>query len=209
MNALSPAPTKSSTGQQLWDQPFSGDLTQLGGQVEPALSAKIAETSVSLVSETPAFQITPLVELSQPEPHSTGQDATNLEGHLTSTNNTSSFGEEAWRGVGNQAVSQGGFQESGEKAIFSAPISASVKDIVASKEEEGLMLSGLEEVGYFQTYVEQRSHILSTQATGLLATPPVSTPNPFLYLFSDRTPGQVCLARLLSSCLYFNSIVQY
>ena len=151
VNAVSPAPTKSSTGQQLWDQPFSGDLTQLSGQVEPVFSSKVAETSVSLVSETPAFQITPLVELSQPEPHSTGQDATNLEGHLTSTNNTSSFGEEAWRGVGIQAVSQGGFQESGEKAIFSAPISASVKDIVASKEEEGLMLSGLEEVGFFQT----------------------------------------------------------
>ena len=149
MNALSPAPTKSSTGQQLWDQPFSGDLTQLGGQVEPAFSTKVAETSASLVSETPAFQITPLVELSQPEPRSAGQDATNLEG--LSTNNTSSFDEEAWRGVSSQAVSQGGCQESGEKEIFSAPISASVKDIVASKEEEGLMLSGLEEVGYFQT----------------------------------------------------------
>ena len=63
----------------------------------------------------------------------------------------SNFGEEAWRGVSSQDLSQGGCQESGEKAIFSAPISASVKDIVASKEEEGLMLSGLEEVGYFQT----------------------------------------------------------
>ena len=151
MNALSPAPTKSSTGQQLWDQPFSGDLTQLSGQVEPVFSSKVAETSVSLVSETPAFQITPLVELSQPEPRSTGQYAPNLEGHLTSTKNTSSFGEEAWRGVCSQTVSQGGSQESGEQAIFSAPISASVKDIVASKEEEGLMLSGLEEVGFFQT----------------------------------------------------------
>ena len=148
MNALSPAPTKSSTGQQLWDQPFTGDLTQLSGQVEPAFSTKVAETSASLVSETPAFQITPLVELSQPEPR---QDATNLESHSTSTNNTSSFGEEALRAVSSQAVSQGVCQESGEKEIFSAPISASVKDIVASKEEEGLMLSGLEEVGYFQT----------------------------------------------------------
>ena len=153
MNAVSPAPTKSSTGQQLWDQPFSGDLTQLSGQVEPVFSTKVAETSVPLVSETPAFQITPLVELelSQPEPRSAGQDAPYLEGHSTSTNNTSGFSEEAWRGVSSQAVSQGGFQESGEKAIFSAPISASVKDIVASKEEEGLMLSGLEEVGNFQT----------------------------------------------------------
>ena len=149
MNALSPAPTNSSTGQQLWDQPFSGDLTQLGGPVEPVFSSKAAETSASLVSETPAFQITPLVELSQPEPRSAGQDATNLEG--LSTNNTSSFGEEALRAVSSQAVSQGVCQESGEKEIFSAPISASVKDIVASKEEEGLMLSGLEEVGYFQT----------------------------------------------------------
>merc|ERR1719209_1421229 len=180
VNALSPAPSKSSTGQQLWDQPFTGDLTQLSGQVEPVFSTKVAETSASLVSETPAFQITPLVELSQPEPRSAGQDATNLEG--LSTNNTSSFDEEAWRGVSSQAVSQGGCQESGEKEIFSAPISASVKDIVASKEEEGLMLSGLEE------------------ATGLLATPPVSTPNPFLYLFSDRTPGQVSFALYVADC---------
>ena len=151
MNALSPAPSKSSTGQQLWDQPFTGDLTQLSGQVEPVFSSKVAETSASLVSETPAFQITPLVELSQPEPRSAGQDATNPEGHSTLTNSTSSFGEEALRAVSSQAVSQGVCQESGEKEIFSAPISASVKDIVASKEEEGLMLSGLEEVGYFQT----------------------------------------------------------
>merc|ERR1719370_298615 len=176
------APSKSSTGQQLWDQPFTGDLTQLSGQVEPVFSSKVAETSASLVSETPAFQITPLVELSQPEPRSAGQDATNPEGYLTSTNNTSSFGEEALRGVSSQAVSQGGCQESGEKEIFSAPISASVKDIVASKEEEGLMLSGLEE------------------ASGLLATPPVSTPNPFLYLFSDRTPGQVSFALYVADC---------
>merc|ERR1719209_2002545 len=77
VNAVSPAPSKSSTGQQLWDQPFTGDLTQLSGQVEPVFSSKVAETSASLVSETPAFQITPLVELSQPEPRSAGQDATN------------------------------------------------------------------------------------------------------------------------------------
>ena len=39
--------------------------------------------------------------------------------------------------------------------------------------------------------LRQSTWALSAQASGILAAPSVSTPNPFLYLFSDRNPGQV------------------
>ena len=85
------------------------------------------------------FHLTPLVEPALP-PHTVavGQETSLPADHSA---------QDVQRAAATEsATTMRSSPEKGVSGVYSAPISASVRDIVASKEEQGLMISGLEEV---------------------------------------------------------------
>ena len=152
MTALNPAPRKTSTGSeqkqeepQSWSDSLSGLLAETCDQQNrPVANLVTADTPLDKVTST--FHLTPLPESALPDNSTVCQETSNLEENLAPLPDQSQSAQEVERAATSQGATLSNSPEKGASGVFSAPISASVRDIVASKEEEGLMISGLEEV---------------------------------------------------------------
>ena len=147
VTALNPAPEKtpkvdpkkSQEELQSWGHSLSGQMVESSDQQNhPFTHVTAVETPTPLNIVTPDFCLTPLVE---PVLSGTGtvcQETSKLEeNHAVQPDHSA-------QAQGATTISNS--PEKGAGGVYSAPISASVRDIVASKEEQGLMISGLEEV---------------------------------------------------------------
>ena len=153
MTALNPAPRKTSTGSeqkqeepQSWSDSLSGLLLAetCDQQSRPVANLMTVDTPLDKVTST--FHLTPLPESALPDTSRACRETSNLEENLAPLPDQSPSAQEVERAATSQGATLSNSPEKGACGVFSAPISASVRDIVASKEEEGLMISGLEEV---------------------------------------------------------------
>ena len=152
MTALNPAPRKTSTGcEQVLEEPqsWSDSLTGLlaetcDQQNRPVANLMTVDPPLDKVTST--FHLTPLLECALPDTSTACQETSNLEENLAPLPDQSQSAQEVERAATSQGATFSNSPKKGASSVFSAPISASVRDIVASKEEEGLMISGLEEV---------------------------------------------------------------
>ena len=157
VTALNPAPGNALKEQvdakrSLEDQPsLSGLIVE---SCDPTVNLMTIETSgASLDKATPVFHLTPLVEQpALPDSGTVGQETSELEENVGSLPNHSA--QDATTTSQIESINN----KSPQKGVFSAPISASVRDIVASKEEEGLMISGLEEVRHASSLIKPLFH---------------------------------------------------
>ena len=131
MTALDPAPKK---------EPMQVDAKR---SLQP-ISGLVGETHAPLDRVTSAFQLTPLKEQGLTDACTVGQDTSHLVENLASISD--SFARASHSGTSTKSPEK----EDASIEVYSAPISASVRDIVASKEEQGLMISGLEEVDFLK-----------------------------------------------------------
>ena len=162
VTALNPVPEKTSKVDakksqeelQSWSHSLSSQMMESSDQQNhPVTNLTAVETSAPLDKVTPAFHLTPLVEPALPasDAGTVGQESSRLE------NNLAVQPDHSAQAQGATTISNS--PEKGAGGVYSAPISASVRDIVASKEEQGLMISGLEEVRKFsscETYARPR-----------------------------------------------------
>ena len=158
MTALNPAPRKTSNESeqigskrsqeepQSWSDSLSGLLAEsCDQQNHPVPNLMTADTPLDKVTST--IHLTPLLESALPDTSTVCQETSNLEENLAPLPSQSAqVVERAATYQGATTATTNSSPEKGASGVFSAPISASVRDIVASKEEEGLMISGLEEV---------------------------------------------------------------
>ena len=126
---------------QSWSHSVSGLVAESSHQQNhPVTNLAAGETPAPLDKVTSAtFHLTPLVEHALP-PHTVavGQETSLPADHSA---------QDVQRAAATEsATTMRSSPEKGVSGVYSAPISASVRDIVASKEEQGLMISGLEEV---------------------------------------------------------------
>ena len=149
VTALNPAPrktskeaeevgSKSQADLQSWSHSLSGLMAESGDEENrPVVNLMTADASSDKV--TSSFQLTRLAESALPDSSTVCQEISNLEENLAPLPDHSAQGVQ-------RSATISSSPEKGAIGVYSAPISASVRDIVASKEEEGLMISGLEEV---------------------------------------------------------------
>ena len=159
MAALNPATGKALKEQvdakrSLEDQQCHSLSGLLAESCDPTANLMTIETSgASLDKATPVFHLTPLVEQpALPDSGTVGQETSELEENVGSLPNHSVQDTTTTSQI--ESINN----KSPQKGVFSAPISASVRDIVASKEEEGLMISGLEEVGQASSLIKPLFH---------------------------------------------------
>ena len=155
VTALNPAPNKTSkvdpkrTQEELqsWSHSQSSQVMESSDQQNhPVNNLVELETPTSSDKVAPIFHLTPLVD---PGISTVGQESSGHEENMVSPPDHST------QDVQRAATTQGATTtisnslEEGASGVYSAPISASVRDIVASKEEQGLMISELEEVRWY------------------------------------------------------------
>ena len=166
VTALNPAPNKTSkvdpkrTQEELqsWSHSQSSQVMESSDQQNhPVNNLVELETPTSSDKVAPIFHLTPLVD---PGTGTVGQESSGHEENLVSPPDHSTQDvQRAATTQGATTIISNNSQEKGASGVYSAPISASVRDIVASKEEQGLMISGLEEVRQSSSVFMLMAHI--------------------------------------------------